>query len=86
MTAFIFLSFHAAINWANGEDDHVVAKAEYDFTAASEEEVSMQAGDMLNLAPKGETTIQPALNNFLSRPGTVHTYLSFIAIFVLFVQ
>lgn len=41
-------------NWASGEDDHVVARAEYDFTAASEEEISLQAGDMLNLAPKGK--------------------------------
>ncbi|KAK7901282.1 hypothetical protein WMY93_018051 [Mugilogobius chulae] len=39
-------------NWASGEDDHVVARAEFDFTAASEEEISVRAGDMLNLAPK----------------------------------
>ncbi|KAM3833914.1 peroxisomal membrane protein PEX13-like [Diretmus argenteus] len=45
-------SEESATNWASGEDDHVVARAEYDFTAASEEEVSLQAGDMLNLAPK----------------------------------
>jgi hypothetical protein len=32
----------------------VVARAEYDFTAASEEELSLNAGDMLNLAPKGK--------------------------------
>ncbi|XP_062319447.1 peroxisome biogenesis factor 13 [Osmerus eperlanus] len=51
-----------AINWASGEDDHVVAKAEYDFTAASEEEVSMQAGDMLNLAPK---ELQPRVRGWL---------------------
>lgn len=43
-----------ATNWASGEDDHVVARAEYDFTASSEEEISLQAGDMLNLAPKGK--------------------------------
>lgn len=43
-----------ATNWASGEDDHVVARAEYDFAAASEEEISVQHGDMLNLAPKGE--------------------------------
>lgn len=46
-----------ACNWASGEDDHVVARAEYDFTAASEEEISLQAGDMLNLAPKGKQNI-----------------------------
>lgn len=43
-----------ATNWASGEDDHVVARVEYDFTSASEEEISVQAGDMLNLAPKGK--------------------------------
>lgn len=51
-----------ATNWASGEDDHVVAKAEYDFTAASEEEVSMHAGDMLNLAPKEQ---QPRVRGWL---------------------
>lgn len=34
-----------------------MARAEYDFSAASEEEISMRAGDMLNLAPKGESSI-----------------------------
>lgn len=51
---FVFLGL--ATNWASGEDDHVVARAEYDFTAASEEEISLAAGDMLNLAPKGESS------------------------------
>lgn len=46
---------YLATNWASGEDDHVVARAEYDFSAASDEEISVRAGDMLNLAPKGET-------------------------------
>lgn len=46
---------HLATNWASGEDDHVVARAEYDFTAASEEEISLRTGDMINLAPKGES-------------------------------
>ncbi|KAK1793698.1 hypothetical protein P4O66_011465 [Electrophorus voltai] len=49
-------------NWASGEDDHVVAKAEYDFIAASEEEISFQAGDMLNLAPKDQ---QPRVRGWL---------------------
>ncbi|XP_075719113.1 peroxisome biogenesis factor 13 [Rhinoderma darwinii] len=40
------------VNWARGEDDHVVGRAEYDFTATSEEEISFRAGDLLNLAPK----------------------------------
>lgn len=48
---------YSATNWASGEDDHVVARAEYDFSAASEEEISLRAGDMLNLAPKGESSL-----------------------------
>ncbi|XP_026114821.1 peroxisomal membrane protein PEX13-like [Carassius auratus] len=51
-----------ATDWASGEDDHVVARAEYDFTAASEEEISLQAGDMLNLAPKEQ---QPRVRGWL---------------------
>lgn len=46
----------SATNWASGEDDHVVARAEFDFTAASDEEISLRTGDMINLAPKGEST------------------------------
>ncbi|XP_024152775.1 peroxisome biogenesis factor 13 [Oryzias melastigma] len=49
-------------NWASGEDDHVVARAEYDFSAASEEEISLRAGDMLNLAPKEQ---QPRVRGWL---------------------
>ncbi|MBN3320356.1 PEX13 protein, partial [Atractosteus spatula] len=52
----------ASTNWANGDDDHVVARAEYDFTAASEEEISIRAGDMLNLAPKEQ---QPRVRGWL---------------------
>ncbi|KAF7663823.1 hypothetical protein LDENG_00198020 [Lucifuga dentata] len=51
-----------ATNWASGEDDHVVARAEYDFTAASEEEISLRAGDMLNLALKEQ---QPQVRGWL---------------------
>ncbi|MEQ2289901.1 hypothetical protein AMECASPLE_037961, partial [Ameca splendens] len=51
-----------ATNWASGEDDHVVARAEYDFSASSEEEVSLRAGDMLNLAPKEQ---QPRVRGWL---------------------
>ncbi|XP_042358023.1 peroxisome biogenesis factor 13 [Plectropomus leopardus] len=51
-----------ATNWASGEDDHVVARAEYDFSAASEEEISLRAGDMLNLAPKEQ---QPRVRGWL---------------------
>ncbi|XP_017293445.1 peroxisome biogenesis factor 13 isoform X2 [Kryptolebias marmoratus] len=49
-------------NWASGEDDHVVARAEYDFSAASEEEISLRAGDVLNLAPK---ELQPRVRGWL---------------------
>ncbi|XP_007670326.2 peroxisome biogenesis factor 13 isoform X1 [Ornithorhynchus anatinus] len=49
-------------NWASGEDDHVVARAEYDFVAVSEEEISFHAGDMLNLAPKEQ---QPKVRGWL---------------------
>lgn len=46
----------SATNWASGEDDHVVARAEFDFSAASDEEISLRTGDMINLAPKGESS------------------------------
>uniref|UniRef100_A0A1A8CRZ0 Peroxisomal membrane protein PEX13 n=1 Tax=Nothobranchius kadleci TaxID=1051664 RepID=A0A1A8CRZ0_NOTKA len=49
-------------DWASGEDDHVVAQAEFGFSAASEEELSLQAGDMLNLAPKEQ---QPRVRGWL---------------------
>ncbi|XP_013855138.1 peroxisome biogenesis factor 13 [Austrofundulus limnaeus] len=49
-------------NWASGEDDHVVARAEYDFSAASDEEISVRAGDVLNLAPKEQ---QPRVRGWL---------------------
>ncbi|NWI73721.1 PEX13 protein, partial [Dryoscopus gambensis] len=49
-------------NWANGEDDHVVGRAEYDFNALSEEEISFRAGDMLRLAPKEQ---QPRIRGWL---------------------
>lgn len=55
-------SEESATNWASGEDDHVVARAEYDFSAASEEEISLRAGDMLNLAPKEQ---QPRVRGWL---------------------
>ncbi|XP_018411191.1 PREDICTED: peroxisome biogenesis factor 13 isoform X2 [Nanorana parkeri] len=50
------------MNWASGEGDHVVGRAEYDFIATSDEEISFHAGDMLNLAPKEQ---QPNLRGWL---------------------
>ncbi|XP_063348050.1 peroxisomal membrane protein PEX13-like [Pelmatolapia mariae] len=52
----------ADTNWASKEDDHVVARGEYDLTAASQEELSMRAGEMLNLAPK---ELQPRVRGWL---------------------
>lgn len=52
----ILIWFIDNTSWASGEDDHVVARAEYDFVAVSEEEISFRAGDMLNLALKGKKT------------------------------
>ncbi|XP_029449577.1 peroxisome biogenesis factor 13 [Rhinatrema bivittatum] len=52
----------ATTNWASGEDDHVVGRAEYDFSATCEEEISFHAGDMLNLAPKEQ---QPKIRGWL---------------------
>ncbi|XP_009990046.1 PREDICTED: peroxisome biogenesis factor 13, partial [Tauraco erythrolophus] len=49
-------------NWASGEGDHVVGRAEYDFNALSEEEISFRAGDMLKLAPKEH---QPKIRGWL---------------------
>ncbi|KFQ82996.1 Peroxisomal membrane protein PEX13, partial [Phoenicopterus ruber ruber] len=49
-------------NWASGDDDHVVGRAEYDFNALSEEEISFRAGDMLRLAPKEQ---QPKIRGWL---------------------
>ncbi|KAM4607978.1 peroxisome biogenesis factor 13 [Polymixia lowei] len=60
----------SATNWASGEDDHAVARAEYDFTAASEEEISLQAGDMINLAPKEQ---QPRVRGWLLASVDGHT-------------
>ncbi|CAL8391330.1 unnamed protein product [Arctogadus glacialis] len=60
----------SASNWASGEDDHVVARAEYDFIAASEEEISLRAGDMLNLAPKEH---QPRVRGWLLASGDGQT-------------
>nr|XP_056708671.1 peroxisome biogenesis factor 13 [Euleptes europaea] len=58
----------ASGNWASGEDDHIVGRAEYDFNAASEEEMSFRAGEMLKLAPKER---QPKMRGWLlaSRDG-----------------
>lgn len=50
-------------NWASGEDDHVVGRADYDFSALSEEEISFRAGDILKLAPKGKLLLFNLFSN-----------------------
>lgn len=40
-------------SWMNGEGDHVIAKAEYNFQGSSSDELSFQAGDKIILAPRG---------------------------------
>ena len=40
-------------SWMNGDGDHVIAKAEFDFQSASSEELNFQAGDRIILAPRG---------------------------------
>ncbi|PIK59897.1 putative peroxisomal membrane protein PEX13-like [Apostichopus japonicus] len=48
--------------WASGEEDHVVARAEYDFDSDRQDEVSFKAGNVLNLAPK---ELQPNIRGWL---------------------
>ncbi|XP_069787642.1 peroxisome biogenesis factor 13 isoform X2 [Narcine bancroftii] len=54
--------YGVSTSWANGEDDHIVGRAEYDFTAGTEEELSFRSGDMFNLAPKDQ---QPKVRGWL---------------------
>lgn len=60
----------ASSNWASGEDDHVVGRAEYDFNAVSEEEISFHAGEMLRLAPKGKAVL-----NYCTFPPNISVVL-----------
>lgn len=45
-----------------GEGDHVIARAEYDFDGEGEKQLSFRAGDILRLAPKGK---QPRIRGWL---------------------
>ncbi|EDO41172.1 predicted protein, partial [Nematostella vectensis] len=49
-------------DWMTGEGDHVLAKAEFDFNAQGEDELSFAAGTVLRLAPKGK---QPRMRGWL---------------------
>lgn len=40
--------------WASGDDDHFVAQGLYNFKGESQNELSFQAGQYINVAPKGE--------------------------------
>lgn len=44
-----------------GEGDHVIARAEYDFDGEGEKQLSFRAGDILRLAPKGK---QPCIRGW----------------------
>ncbi|XP_061165961.1 peroxisomal membrane protein PEX13-like [Saccostrea echinata] len=48
--------------WASGEDDHFVARAEFDFNGSGEEELSFTAGQLIKVAPK---EIQPRMRGWL---------------------
>lgn len=48
--------------WASGQSDHVVAKVEYSFEAENDDEITVKAGDMLNLAPKEQ---QPQIRDWV---------------------
>ncbi|XP_062604137.1 peroxisomal membrane protein PEX13-like [Saccostrea cucullata] len=49
-------------SWASGEDDHFVARAEFDFNGSGEEELSFRAGQLIKVAPK---EIQPRMRGWL---------------------
>lgn len=55
-----------------------MARAEYDFTAASEEEISVRSGDMLNLAPKGETAGHKFILSCFSHTKIVLTHMGIV--------
>ncbi|XP_060072650.1 peroxisomal membrane protein PEX13-like [Ylistrum balloti] len=48
--------------WATGEEDHFVARAEFDFKGESDEELSFTAGQNINIAPK---ELQPRMKGWL---------------------
>ncbi|XP_071964075.1 peroxisomal membrane protein PEX13-like [Antedon mediterranea] len=50
------------VAWASGDDDHVVGRVEFDFEAANNKEVTIKAGDVINLAPK---EMQPKVRGWL---------------------
>ena len=49
-------------DWSNGNGDHFVAVALYDFSADSEEEVSFRKGQQIRIAPK---ELQPRVRGWL---------------------
>ncbi|CAK8679672.1 unnamed protein product [Clavelina lepadiformis] len=63
-----------ASTWMNGDGDHVIARAEFDFQSENDEELSFRAGDRLILAPRDQ---QPHVRGWLlgtadgKKPGYV---------------
>ena len=45
-----------------GEDDHFVAKANYDFSGTGQEELSFRVGQEIRVAPKGMCYVNSILN------------------------
>lgn len=48
--------------WADGQGEHYLAQAAYDFTAGNEQELSFRAGQSLRLAPRA---LQPRIKGWL---------------------
>ena len=59
-------------NWVTGEGRHVTAKALYDFEAENDDELSIQAGDQLNLAPSEK---QPRVRGWVMAANSGQTGL-----------
>ncbi|KAK6188970.1 hypothetical protein SNE40_005037 [Patella caerulea] len=62
ISSFAGVSSSGIPQWADGQNDHFVADVLFDFTAQSTEEVSVQAGQKINVAPK---ELQPRVRGWL---------------------
>ena len=58
----------------NGEDDHFVAIAQYEYKADSQEELSFSAGQEIKVAPKG---MLPS-SIYICIPSHTCTYMYFV--------
>ena len=43
--------------WSTGDEDHFVALAEFDFDGEKDDELSLRRGQRINVAPKGQYSI-----------------------------